>query len=220
MRTYLIGAAVAVMLVVGAWWAWSAVADAKDEARRAQNNAAALKDTNRDLTNSLTELDGRRAAERLALEQKIEVLDAAVLERGRQLKARTVALTRVSVQRDSLSVRLQNVNAEPDRPFDLFTADTAGITAAVTITPALVEDNTVDLRLSFTPAEVLTAFMRDEDGRLSVLALTDSLHRAVILEPPEFEPPPRRTPRISVSLPVGLALVVGAYLAGLLTPIP
>jgi hypothetical protein len=183
--------------------------NAQERAKLAELNTEAALDSSRILTDSLEALEGRHAAERLALQMEVGEKDAAIAERERQLGARAVAYSRLRVQRDSLQ-RILMVQEDPELHGDtsVYVADTAGIQAKVEVTPALDTVTTVRLSLSFEPTEVLQAFLRDEDGRVSLLAITDSLHSVSVTDPPVFEPP---APRgwFSWDLNVGPVAVMG-----------
>jgi hypothetical protein len=141
----------------------------------------------------LNSLNGRQAAERLALQVEVGEKDAAIEERERQLNASTVALSRIRLERDSFAIVMAQVDTN-NAPAGVATwaADTAGIHAEVDVRPAPDPATQVDLRIRFEPVEVLQAFMRDDEGRVSLLAIADSIYRPTVLAPPIFEPPARR----------------------------
>ena len=166
---------------------------ARDAAHVAQQNAEAALDVSRVLSDSLDSLNGRQAAERLALQVEVEEKDAAIEERERQLNASTVALSKIRLERDSFAIVMAQVRP-PDGLTDslaAFMADTAGIVARVEIRPAPDTATVVRLRIQFEPVEVLQAFMRDDEGRVSLLAIADSIHTPIVVAPPIFEPPAR-----------------------------
>lgn len=214
-KWFLVTLLMGVVIAMGGIWAWSEIADAREAAARAARNLAAARDTSRILTDSLTSLNGRHAAERLALENEIDAKDAAVKEREAQLNAETVALTKIRLERDRLRISLER-EPEPREGVATFTRDTAGIKATVDIEPSPPQDTKVGLRLTFEPTDVVAAFMKDQEGQISVLAIADSVHRARLAEIPEFVPPPRRGFRVNVSLPVAATAVAGSFAVGLI----
>jgi hypothetical protein len=195
---------------------------ARDAVQVAQQNAEAALDVSRVLSDSLDTLNGRQAAERLALQTEVEEKDAAVIERERQLNATTVALSRIRLERDSFAIVMAQVDTN-DAPAGVATwaADTAGIHAEVDVRPAPDSATRVDLRIRFEPVEVLQAFMRDDQGRVSLLAIADSIHRPTVVAAPIFEPPSTRgffdwSLRLAPVLVTGLGCGAAAGMAHLL----
>ena len=167
---------------------------------------------------TISALDGRMAAERLALRGEVAEKDAAVAQRERQLGAQTVAMAQLRLERDDLQIRMRWVTTEqtPDQVDETqepshaatFEADSAGIHAEVTIDPGPPDSTLVQLRLSFEPVDVLAAFMEDEEGRIQLLAIADSIHSVVITAPPVFQAPPSRG-WFNLDIPLGNLLATG-----------
>lgn len=176
--------------IILAWFHWQSMGDLKV----AEQNLEALQDESRTLTDSLDSLNGRRAAERLALQAEVTEKDEALRERERQLGATTQTLSKVRIQRDSFAIVMTKlVQTMPnDDSVATWAADSAGIHARTEIQPPPDSGTQVRLRIHFEPMEVLQAFLQDDEGRVSLLAIADSLHEPTVIEVPTFIPPPKR----------------------------
>lgn len=183
---------------------------ARAEAETAQQNAEAAMDSSRVLSDSLDSLNGRQAAERLALQVEVTEKDEALQERERQLGATARTLTRIRLERDNLVTAMERepVHHLSDTGRATYTADTASIHATVIIRPSPDSSTQVQLRIRFEPVEVLQSFLQDEDGRVSLLAIADSIYKPTVVAPPIFMPPPRRG-LFNLDLGLGPVLVTG-----------
>lgn len=187
-----LGLAAIILILAGALAVVGALyIEARDQAELWERNTEAALDSNRVLTEEvIPQLEGRRAAERQALQVRVDSMDRALKARERQLGAQTVAMSRVRLQRDSLSLLMVQVDTKKTPTGGItWAADTAGIHARLTIRPPPDPNAEIRFRIQFEPVDVLQAFMRDDAGRMHLMAIADSIHTPIILEPPVFEPP-------------------------------
>jgi hypothetical protein len=197
-------AALVVLVVTGLATCWQSERQRADVAER--NLEAAL-----DSVTVFRLRSAQWASERLALEGEVRGKDAALKELERRYHARTESLARVRMERDALATRLQRL--EDRDSVAVFSRDTAGIHAEVTISPAPPAETTVDLTLEFAPSELAIALLRDPEGRARLVAWADSLHR-VRIEGMPIVPPTQRTRRWGTGCGLGIGAVGTSFGVG------